>query len=347
MNFRPWKVGGWLALLSGTSLLLARGADPAGPAVPPAPSLSATLTNLNSTGPKRDGLKQLEEELTKSLQPFSPKGLDNILTPRYVPPPVVLPDRRQPSDSEKRGTWPFDNAEDRSGLSRDPFKSMQGSTKKNSLEEIYNTLDEERRKSRASSGKSGSAKSSSLKPFDDLNGDNDENGKLPIGIRESAKSLRDKLLGTDNIFTRSTSGGGLSSLFAPQENGLAREQIQAHKEYMERFRETIGLPTTGLTPQNSLNAKFWLGLGGSPGLGAAPAKPAYSPPDLLSAPAARENTFASTPAAAESVLHPLTLPDVNERVLNNWNPLYATPKAEPPPPAPFAPPMMEVPRRRF
>lgn len=345
MNFRPWKVGGWFALLSGTSLLLARGADPAGPAVPPAPSLSATLTNLNPTGPKKDGLKQLEEELTRSLQPFSPKGLDSIMTPRYVPPPVVLPNRRPTGDSQKRETWPFDNRDDRSGFPQDPFKSMEGSAKKNSLEEIYNSLDQERRNNRAGSGKSGTPSSSVLKPFDDLGSDDDK--KLPSGVRESARSLRDKLLGTDGILNRPSSGDGFSALFAPQENSLSREQIQAHKEYMARFRETIGLPAPEVTPQNSLNVNLGLGLGSAPGLGAGPAKPVYTPPSLLSPSMTRDNTFASTPAAAESVLHPFTLPDVNEHVLNQWNPLYVAPKVETPPPAPFAPSMMEVPRRKF
>ncbi len=311
--------------MSGMSLQLAPGAD-----TPPVSGLSATLTNLNASGPKKDRLKQLEEELSKSLQPFSPGGsLDSIMTPRYIPPPVA-PNRRS-SDIEQRGNWPFGNLEDPS-LAQDPFKSLGTSGRKNSLENIYNSLDKQAPGLGAT--KPDGSKRSSLKPFDDLD---DDSLKLPSGIRDSARSLRDKLLGTDSIFSsKPANEGGLSDLFS-REDRLTRQQIQAHQEYMDRFRQTMDIPAPWARTANPL----------TPTLGAvgSEAKSVYTLPGLLTG--SSQNSFAATPAAADSVLHPTVMPDLSEKVVNQWNPLYVQPKVETPAPAPFAPPMMEVPRRRF
>ncbi len=327
MSLKAWKVAGWLALLSAANWMLARGADTP-PAVSPASSLSATLTNLSASGPKKDGLKQLEEELSKSLQPFSPRGsLDSIMIPRYIP-PAIAPNRRPSNDSERRSNWPFGNQDDPSGLAQDPFKALEGSGKKNSLQDIYDTLGKQ------SSAKSDNSKRSGLKPFDDLD---DDSLKLPSGIRDSARSLRDRLLGTDSIFNpKSASQSGLSSLFSPEDR-LSPQQIQSHQEYLQRYRQTMDIPAPWAKPQNPLTSAL--------GLGGAETKPVVTSPALLTG--SSRDSFAATPTAVDSLLHPTALPDLNERAVNQWNPLYSPPKVETPAPKPFAPPMMEVPRRRF
>ncbi len=342
MKFRAWRVAGWLALWCAVSVVPTRGADTAAPPTTPNPGLSATLTNLSRSGLKKDGLKQLEEELNKSLQPFSPKGsFDTLLTPRYIPPPVVVPERRQKSDLERRRNWQLTNPED-AAMGEDPFKAFERSGKKESLEDFYNSLNKPSSGSGANSAKSSKPDASGLsnKAVDEL--DEDTSAKLPSGIRETAKSLRDKLLGTEGVFNRGTTsrGSSLSDLFAPRDSGLSKAQIEAHKEYMTRYRQTFDMPQWGTEMQNPLTAQI--------GLNNPQPKTGYTPTTPLSSGSSTRDTFAATPAAANAVLHPMALPDLNDRTLNSWNPLYIAPTIEPPKtPVPVAPPMMEVPRRRF
>ncbi|HEY5909823.1 MAG TPA: hypothetical protein VJA21_04385 [Verrucomicrobiae bacterium] len=336
MKFRSSKVAGWIALLSGASALLACGAEtPGKPAVPDS-GLSAALTNLSRSGPRKDGLKQLEEELSKSLQPFSTEGsLDSILMPRYITPPVVVPNRRPQSDLEKRN-WMLPKPEDANAFNQDPFKALEGSGTKGSWDELYRSFGNERARGSAGSAKPDGSTRQGLKPSDDLD---DETAKLPNGLRESAKSLRDKLLGSDSVFNQAPSRSRLSDLFTPEEGGLTQEQIKAHKEYVERFRQTLDIPAPwAATVRNPLSTP----LGGNNSA----TTPAYTGPSSLNPPG-RRDTFASSPAAADSMLHPNFTPDPDERVLNQWNPLYAPPTVGSSRIVPFASPPVEAPRRKF
>ncbi len=329
MKFRSWKVGCWIALLSGVGLLSAQSADTPAKPGEPAPGL-ATVTNLSRPFPKKDSLKQLEEEFARSLQPFSPKGsLDSVLGPNYVPNVIpVIPNRRPKSDGERN--WDF-STPDKSAGAQDPFKSPGGAQKGNSMEDFYFNMQRERANT-ALSPKSNTTRPgrSSLDNFDE------ERLKLPSGLRESIKGLREKLLGSDNGFNQDSTRGSLSDLFAPDAGGMSREQMERYKDYRSRYSELLSTPASeSMGAQNSIKSL----LGGSSSSG-------YKAPDLLS-PSTRSDTFASTPAAMNSILHPATLPDMNDRVLNQWNPLYAPPAIETPKSAPLLVPTMETPRRRF
>ena len=337
MKLRVWKIGGWMALLASAGLPRAQGAETAPPPVAQ-PGLSASLTNLARPGPNKDSLKQLEEELSKSLQPFSPRGsLDSILEPRYLP-QVIIPNRRPGNEANRPANWPFAGPNDHPGLAEDPFKSLQNPGKRNSLEEIYNSLESPRSSTGLGKTKPESSARPSLGVFDL----DDENSKLPSGIRETAKTLRDKLLGNGNMFDPRANRGTISDLFSPTDNRLSREQIEAHKEYMQRYRQTFDMPASWASDsQNPLSQPL--------GLANMPAKPVDLGTALSPLPAStlREG-FAATPAALDSVLHPTALPDVNDRVINRWNPLHAAPAVElAKPSSPISPPMMEVPRRKF
>jgi hypothetical protein len=49
-----------------------------------------------------------------------------------------------------------------------------------------------------------------------------------------------------------------------------------------------------------------------------------------------------------SIYNPsMIMPDRNATLLNQWNPLYAPPKVEPPKPPPIIEPPIEAPRRKF
>jgi len=291
-------------------------------------------------------MRNLEDELSKSLKPFSPSGIENLLTPRYLPLPLPMPNRLPPSDTEKPGNWLFQNPGDSSVLSGpDPFKSFDGSPKKPSLEDLYKSLDPKQPDRRTGSAKSSGSSDLGFDPFDQSD-DHDPN--VPANLRESVKSLREKLLGPGSIFERPSStfdgfSRGVSGLFAPKDNSLSPEQIQAHQDYIQRYREALDIPAPLPAPQNTI--KTILGLSDSP---AGTGTPVYTPPSLPTASASSGNIFASTPLEANAALQPASLPDLNDQVLNHWNPLYAAPKLESAPaPRPFSPPMMEVPRRQF
>jgi hypothetical protein len=61
----------------------------------------------------------------------------------------------------------------------------------------------------------------------------------------------------------------------------------------------------------------------------------------------RNEGLAFTSGATPSAPARATLPDANANLLNQWNPLYTPPKLELPKPAPFFPPPMDFPRRKF
>src|SRR5512138_1706971 len=163
MKFRPWDTARWISLLAGASFLMAHGAEAGEKPAAPDANLAASLTNLNRSTPGADRLRQLEDQMTKSLQPFSPGGsLDSILTPRYVPPPMPAPNRRD--NSRERDNWIFGDPNARGGAGRDPFKSLTSPGRPTSLEELYKSL-EPRQPGGAGSSKPNGPTTQGLKPF--------------------------------------------------------------------------------------------------------------------------------------------------------------------------------------
>jgi hypothetical protein len=332
--------------------LPALGADPAGK--PPDVSqagVSAVLTNLNRPAPRKDGLKQLEEEFTKAWQSFSPKGsLDGIMAPQYEytppPPQVVIPNRRAKEDIDRRKNWMFENPDDPGSFSLDPLKPsnpFRSEKARSAFEELYEKLGGQRAVGVIKPSKEDSL-SSSERRSGGLHDSVFDDAKLPSGIRESAKSLRQKLLGIetgDKLFSPGPSRSSFADLFAPEDNTLSKRDIQAHKEYIERFKQVLGTaPVTTGGSENTLNS-----LGGS-----------LAGPGTTLQPYGGFNTFrtstprdaiAASPGTVNSILNQGTPADMNANILNQWNPLYTPPAPEKPKPTQFSSPWMEVPRRRF
>jgi hypothetical protein len=351
MNVRCIKLAAWLGLAPGLCALPAISADPA--SKPPDVSqagVSSILTNLNRTPPRKDGLKQLEDEFSKAWQSFSPKGsLDGIMAPQYdyTPPPprVVIPNRHTKDELERRKNWMFGNPDDPSSTSQDPFKpsdSVRWGKEKSAFDELFEKLGGQRAAGRTKPSKDGSLSPTDRLPGTSDDSDLDDNAKLPSGIRESARTLRQKLLGTDpseKLFSPGPSRNGLSELFAPsEENTLSKKDIQAHKDYIERFRQVLDY--TPPVPDGSKNS-----LGSSLAGTATPLQP-YGGFNSFRTPTPRDAVVAS-PGNINSIWNQATSPDLNANILNQWNPLYAPPTPDPPKPYQFSSPTMEVPRRRF
>ena len=315
------------------------------PSAPPAPAATAAPAQ---TAPKVDGLQQLEDELRRALRSLAPKSDPGAnLAPAYQPPVVIVPDKRTRDEQERRKNWMLPESDKDQSASADqdwmnsPGNSTDAKTKKRTaLDDFYERLGEgssHRLLPRASdsggltptrSGQTGGS-------------DSRDDSRLPTGIRDSARQLQDLLSGSRRGDDNSTPAGswGLSSLFGRNDRDMSPDDLKAHKAYMDQYRRVLN--GDGPAPSAGFNPLATLGQGSPASLPAAPG--AFDPFNGAS----RPRSLDSTPGMLPTIRNPGTLPDPNAAPLNQWNPLYAPPKVEPPKPAPLAVPPAEAPRRRF
>ncbi len=311
---------------------------------------SEVITNVPRFGMKKDRLRQLEEDLAKSLGGFKPEaqfGNDPAARPARLQAGPAIQNKRAMEQKERRKNWVFMNPEDLgSGSTVEDLLKIPGygpdGQEKDSLslmERFYQNLD------RRYSGKADSKPYSENDPFgprkraasrDDAGSAEDAN--LPSGVKNTEQNLK-RLLGTDTtLLTPARTHGTLSDIFGLGDQGRSPEQELAHKAYMNEYRRWLEAPTVaaGTGPANLPDtaassdgaASYRGGLGAS----SRPAQSSGSAPRL---------------DLANPTLAVGTLPDVNAKVLNQWNSMYTPPKVEPPKTLTPPPPPTEVPRRVF
>jgi hypothetical protein len=302
-------------------------------------------TNTVPTPPRKDSLQQLEESLSRSLHFFSPRSSLEGLAPEPVlpPPPVqVIPNRRALQEQERRKNWMALTPEElMQGPHSELFKSSEpgaDNDNKSALEHFYDRLNWEHPARKQPAPKEDNRAGSRLRPGSsgDLFGSPDA-AEIPAGLRESTKKLKEEV-GSDkrrSFFDPVPQHSGFADFFGFGDKTLSPEDIKAHKEYMEQYRQLLQGPAPAANPL------------APPGPAAAPLQPG---------PYNGFNSFASTPthrlwgASPDGYnpgLNPGKLQDFNATVLNQWNPLYSPPKPEPPKPAPMFVPPAEAPRRKF
>ncbi|HWH71796.1 MAG TPA: hypothetical protein VNT26_20700 [Candidatus Sulfotelmatobacter sp.] len=354
MSFGLWKVSSCLLLAACCGLVEGRvpGQNWRGRQIEFSGAKNSAVTNLDRSAEEKEGLKRLEKELNKSQPMFSPNSsLDGLQAPSYRPVPgPVIQNRRVKELIERRKNWMFANPEDLAPGSsleetlRTPEFGADGLEKKKgpSLERFYESLDRPRTK-----GTREGAGALTDDPFGSrkrANGREDGSGRddanLPGGLRDSEQALR-KLLDADTGNSPFGGGAGRSSFsdfFGLGDNRRSLDQEQAHKDYITQYQQWLNGAQSA--PGNSLNP---LGAVDS----ARPTTPSpYNGLDTLSSPSRR--SFDSTLGVINPNFNLGTLPDVNTKVLNQWNPLYTPPKYDPPKVTPPSPPPMEaMPRRRF
>jgi hypothetical protein len=284
------------------------------------------LSNMNLLNARPESLKRFEEELSRPLSTFKP-DLERPLAP-YRPVTIVVPNRRgQDNWMSPKDLMPKTAQEDwLDGIS--VGKKGQPKTSQEQFLEMLNRQDP----GRGSANASGSV--SSRRPG--LSGDLADDPSLPSAVREKAQALKDLIShdGSGNLFAPS-SRSPLSDFLGSRETGLSRDDLQAHKAYMDAYRrEVLGsVPPPAATPFNPL------------GLPAAVPTPGYvGGLDTLASPSRRgmdSSPGTYTPAT------PGSLRDLNAALLNQWNPMYTPPKPETPKASPPAPMTAEVPRRKF
>jgi hypothetical protein len=306
------------------------------------------VTNLLQSSKRQDSLKRLEEELRRTLQPFAPEA-EEMLTPNLGP--VVNPVMRNPRVRDRKQDFLSLTAEellmpgvpDDMRLQLSEGKS-QGSDKL-SFEQLYMELflkdHNDQNKSDQNKTKPAQKRDDPLHRRDMMENPDKEvtkaDANLPPGIRDSQKKLKEMLdaAWTANGFNLVTPpGSSLANLFAPHDQSLTREQEEAHKEYMDKYRLLLNGPTPPALAVNPLNP--------FPATDASVPSP-YSPLGTLTTPLPHVGLDGNP-----SGFSPTALVDPTTKAINQWNTYYTPPKLEPPPKvAPPSIPMSHVPQRVF
>ena len=224
------------------------------------PGPSSASTNNLGTGrarqsrPGQDGLKQLEEDLFRPLEGFSPKSsLDGVLippTPRPTAP--VRQSKRAKELIEQRKNWVFMNPEDQtaSGALEEMIQLPQlgpdGQEKKklSPLEQFYKNL--ERQRSRPSAfGHSKEEELSGVRQRPDGRDEADmgDNPNDSSGLSEAEQKVK-KLFGSDASSHAGATAPAKSifaDIFGAGADVPTRADIEKQKAHMEEMRQFYGL----------------------------------------------------------------------------------------------------------
>jgi hypothetical protein len=314
------------------------------------PKSDEVTTNLHQLTSKKDGLKQLEEDLYAPLQMFAPKSsLEGVVAPLPRPPAgSVIQSKRAKELLERRKNWVFMTPEDLLAgptveeILKSPRYDANGQEKREvaPMERYYRRLAAKRSGGdNPSQSKSddlfGPAKTTN--PRDQLAIHDDSN--LPSGLRESAlalKLLSESDTGADR-FGQSAPRNSFSDTFGLDGNAPSREQVLAHKKYMDEYRSVVDpgwQPPAAANPFNPLPSLAdaarptgipAAGLGGLPSLAA-------------------HKGLEAQMDVTHPMLGPPGLPDMNAQALGQPRSAPVLPSVEPPK---MVAPTFTAPKRAF
>lgn len=312
------------------------------------------LNRLNQLTDKKEGLKELQGEWSKAFESlsFENRANEGALPPQYTPPrPTPIPSKRMKEFLERKRTWMLTPDDLLPENSSDDWLNDAGNgsgrkdRNKSSLKQFSEALDRRKTDNSKPDSMKGDEegdllKTPSLMPDNSLQDD----PSLPAGIRNSAKNLR-SWLGNETeqsalnpVETRST----FEDFFGFGNNRPNQEQEKAQKAYLDRYQtEVLGI--SGLSPSLSTPNPLMNALAPAN----SPLQAAYSGGLESAASGLKPDNLGQTAGTLNSVLTPLAVPDLNSKALNQWNPLYTTPRPDPPKTAPVTFPSMDFPRRRF
>lgn len=327
-NFRLAAVAG--------SLLLAGGIACGGEAQSPSSHSAAPreATNAPSAVPRpselnKDGLQRLEEQLSRALQVFAPKGgMEGWRSPAPRPPAPrsVAPTRRLQERLDQERNWilltPEDaakapTADEMLGLT-EREKDQRERSKASALERLYEKLgrgpEEERSKNQKFEELLDETR---IATAEDQRREEEQKQKTPETVREREEALR-RLLATDDYSpataTRETRVFDTLGLGSP---ATGREDRREPNRYVQQYREFFdGGAAAAADPLASFK----------PNPGGSLASPVYAPrmDSLLTAPA---RSPSQAPNLNPALVPPAT-PDINRQTVNDWNPYYTPPQVE-------------------
>jgi hypothetical protein len=347
MSLRGYVLWG-VVLLTGAPLgqVFAQGSPKSTAPVPPAVGVST------NTPTRKDPLKALEEQLTKSFQSFAPNNsLDGMMAPPPVPVPrPVVPNKRVLELLEKRRNALQLNPEDlvsrpgESELFETPsFDQKRGNAKKaNDLDQFYENLERRR-----ALGKSLGITDAEMRSLDKqgtaptrVQPDSTEDANMPGSIADVTQKLR-KLLGTET-------DAAVGSSSAPRPNyyelfglgtGPTTEKSLGPTPFIEQYKDWLNTPATAGSA-SSLNA-----------LAAPEQTPVATYNPMESGLGSSRGGGAGQLGAINPILSPTAPQDITAKVVNDWNPFYSSSAAVAPklgaqsyiPPKPN----FDAPRRKF
>ena len=312
------------------------------------PRSSEVITNLYLLNTRKDGLKQLEEDLDRPLRGFVPRSsLEGVLAPPPAPQSAepVMPSKRVRELLERQKYWAFMSLDDflhtptaeevlkvpAYGPDGQPIKSLSP------LERYWERLDHER----ATGARPGLDKDDSL--FGNLlKRSNVRDGgvpqeQLPASLGKAEQEL-EKILRSDAEHAPdlpSAKRSIFSDIFGLEQGGLA-ERSAAQKARMDEFKQLLGMPPA--TPASGDGANPLTDLITSttrPEVKPVGALPGVPPAGSVPVAGSLANPFKPAYIAGG-------LPEATARALNS-------PPPPPPPPPTLAPPKptFEFPRRKF
>ena len=301
-----------------------------------APRSDEVTTNLHQLTSRRDGLKQLEEDLYQPLQTFNPKSsLEGVSAPfPHQPAPPLIESKRAKELLERRKNWVFMRPEDLvveptvEDILKAPDFGTDGREKTDfgPLRQYYERVATKR----PTSIRPGESTDADLfgpvkrpNPAEEIGAQNDAN--LPAGLKESAQALT-KMFEIDKTGDASARVGARSSYSDPfglSVSTPSKAQVQEHKKFMDDYRSFVD-PT-------------W-----HPVAAADPFSKPVGFPETLQPTKTSASGFPSTANPAprhgldaqmdvlNPVLGPAGLPDVNARAVGQSRPALVVPTFEAP-----------------
>ncbi|HLH55560.1 MAG TPA: hypothetical protein VKY92_18315 [Verrucomicrobiae bacterium] len=308
------------------------------------------LTNLNQLTIKKDGLKELDDQL-REINSFS-KG--KLFESRFNMPynaPRALPNKTIKELIDRKNNWNLSPEELGTGLSSmeldaiSKFREDGSDSKGSSLQQFYDALNHSsqaqnsnakpQKKASDQGTQSGSRLEDDLATFGD-------DSKLPAGIRDKAETLRNNLSqDPTSVFGRSRGRSSFDNFFGLEPNTKTTTGSGTKTSvdsFLEQFKKAMDGPSfSGIDP----GLRSLLPNDNT-------SKEIPSVPTIDSLKSTRRHEFTDTTAGQLSTLPNTTvIPDINATILNQWNPLYTPPRLELPKYTPPTPPNMEFPRRKF
>jgi hypothetical protein len=209
-------------------------------------------TNLHQLTGKKDGLKQLEEDLYRPLQMLAPQSsLEGVIAaPSRPAAGPLIQNKRVKELLERRKNWVFMSPEDMMAgptvddILKSPHYDAKGQEKKElrPLEQYYQRLTTKRPggiNPGQSTGDDLFGPPKNANPRDQLAAHDDSS--LPSGLRESAMALKHIVEPetSGDPFARSAAHSSFSDVFGLGDRTLSKEQLLARDKLLDEQRSLV------------------------------------------------------------------------------------------------------------
>jgi hypothetical protein len=318
-----------------------------------APKSDEVTTNLHQLTSKKDGLKQLEEELYQPLQSFAPKSsLDGVAARPYRPPARSAIDNKRVKELlDRRKNWVFMDPNNIMGaptleeMLKAPELGPDGKEQKelSAMANFYQRLSKQRNGAEAQSP----AVNNELfgqNPRKDRREDTSvrEDALMPGAVKQSADMLKKlfQTAGAEDSFSPPARHGTFEDMFGLAVKEPSAEDLKAHKKFLSDYQAEVDpdwKPFAPGTPEDPF-ASFT----------APPTAPATKP--VVSLPTVASPALHTAMDAQADIVNPrlgpTLLPDLNAKALGQPRMADAFPKVEAPRVA-SPTPSFEAPKRSF